>query len=106
MSYRLLNIVRDESHRAWLVQIARRGQVLRRYFTDVTYGGELLAFDAAQQFRDAAIKRLPPATNIHLRGRRNTTGEIGVMLTAYRGRYGATSYSYIASWVDATGRYC
>lgn len=47
--------------RAWWVRFERRGNFVRKLFSDSVYGGTEQALRAAEAFRDQKLKELPPA---------------------------------------------
>jgi hypothetical protein len=68
-----------------------------KYFSDKPHG-RLEALRRARQYRDALLRRLPPATKVKRTYVRNTTGKIGVALVKDRTRSGSVIWRYVAQW--------
>jgi len=86
-----------------MVRIARQGNRISQYYSDVNYGGKRKSLAAAKQAYEELVEELGPPENA-TRDRltsRNTTGVVGVHLAyTYDNRYpGCEYYAYCASWV-------
>jgi hypothetical protein len=88
----------------WQVAMRRKGRLMRRHFGDAEHGGRVRALERAVEWRDAVLRRLPPATLIRKRFAPNTTGVIGVQLACDRTRSGRVSRRYRATWREIDGR--
>lgn len=95
------NIVRHEHDPqkglGWEVVINRRRQYYREFFADSHHGGNAGALAAAQIFRDALLARLPPPLPVKTRNTRNTSGVVGICITAKLRKDRHESY-VIATW--------
>jgi len=91
-------------NRGWHVAIRRKGRLRWRYFRDDAHAGRNRALLCALAWRDAQLRRLPPATLIRTRYGPNTTGVVGVQLARDRTRGGRIAPRYRASWYELDGR--
>lgn len=90
----------------WLVRLQRNGKSYSRFFGDGKYGGTAEALDAAREFRDALLEKLPAVyRTIHAKRVtiRNSSGVVGVCRVIREDSKGARYEFWQATWSPAPG---
>jgi hypothetical protein len=86
----------------WVFATKRRGRRWVKDFSDKPHG-RLDALRRARMYRDALLRKLPPAMNVKWTYVSNTTGEIGVALIKDRTRSGRVIWRHVAQWPTPEG---
>ncbi len=102
---------RVDSHKThahgWLVRIRRGGKMKSRFISDAAHGGKRKAQAvAAEVYANWSAEMPPMETCVDKMSVRNATGVVGVhFANDADSRYPNCSYeSYIASWMDESGK--
>ena len=94
----------------WEVRLQRRGERLEKFFSDLNYGGNRAALQAAKEHRDhleASHRKFTVKELAERPSERNRSGVVGVRLHMQKDRRGEYEYQYwfwVAQWTDGNGK--
>jgi hypothetical protein len=98
----------EKNHHGWYVRVSSQGRVTSKFFSDRSAGSRAKALKAAVAYRDELIAELGrPATGRmgSPKGRRNTSGIVGVARRSAKRPDGRPGASYwVATWCPKPGK--
>jgi hypothetical protein len=93
---------------AWLFYISRKKERVHKYFTDVVYGGQKKALQAALLYREKYLKTFAiddyTVWRRNIKRRRNTSGIVGVGRYGIRAKSGRLLMVWQATWTNADNK--